>query len=206
MSPISMQIAAFDPDLQTGSYGNQNVEFYLANWRKQGALLGNSIPEGTYPAIWYREEYETAWQAAFNSACVPTLGGLPDCSVCSKGELLLQQCYQDATEAAAALGSNDCAATGAWPGGSSCVGAGRQVCVGDDCAEFNCEDYPYPWDPSKQVAHSPPDLVIDRTTGIVQWETGINPFERDTAPYAEDFTDSDGVVLGAAGTTPSKAS
>lgn len=87
ITQVVVQIAAFDPDLEAGTYGNQNVEFYLASWRKQGALLGNSIPEGTYPALWYKQEYEAAWQTSFNSACVPTLGGVPDCSVCAKGEL-----------------------------------------------------------------------------------------------------------------------
>lgn len=80
---LLLQIAAFDPDL--GYRGNEAVSFYIANWQKQGALLGNSIPEGTYPAIWYREEYEKAWQNAFNRLCIPPLGGVPTCSACAKG-------------------------------------------------------------------------------------------------------------------------
>lgn len=44
----TFQISAYDPD------ADDTVTFYLANSTKQGAVLANTIPEGTYPALWYR--------------------------------------------------------------------------------------------------------------------------------------------------------
>lgn len=70
------------------------------------------------------------------------------------------------------------------------------------CAEFNCEDYVYPWDPAVHVAHAPPDLVVETATGVVRWETGINPFETDSAPYGEDRLDENGGLIAARGTVP----
>lgn len=44
----TFQISAFDPD------AHDTVTFHVASWEKHGALMGNSIPEGTYPGNWYK--------------------------------------------------------------------------------------------------------------------------------------------------------
>jgi hypothetical protein len=77
----TFQLSAYDPD------ADDTVEFFLADWRKQGALMGNSIPEGTYPPFWYKEVYEARRLEAFNFACVngpPGSGGSANCGNCPK--------------------------------------------------------------------------------------------------------------------------
>jgi hypothetical protein len=87
---------------------------------------------------------------------------------------------------------------------SAIAGAGKVFCQGNPevCGEFNCEDYIYPWDPAVHIAHSPPNLVVETSTGVVRWETGLNPFETDTAPYMENRLDENGDVIALAGTVP----
>jgi len=162
----TFQLAAYDPD------HDDIVKFYIGDWKKHGALLGNTIPEGTYPTMWYKEAYEALRMAKISEAC---------------------------------------SEVNQWPYGDvSCVhcpkGGNREICHtepgGEEiCEEFNCVDYP-PWDPSIHTAHPPPDLVVRRDTGVIQWETGKSPFEYDSGCYQEDFVDDNGVILGRAGDCP----
>lgn len=68
--------------------------------------------------------------------------------------------------------NNDCA---------NCPVGGGKMFQGK---EFNCVDYP-PWDNAVHLAHSPKYLTVEESTGIVRWETGVNPFDADTALYQE---------------------
>lgn len=57
----TFEVAAYDPDINPDGSGNEQVKYYLANWRQQGALLANAIPEGYNPAPpgqWFKEDYE----------------------------------------------------------------------------------------------------------------------------------------------------
>eukprot|EP00898_Chlorokybus_atmophyticus_P003902 jgi/Chlat1/4512/Chrsp29S04581 len=48
--------------------------------------------------------------------------------------------------------------------------------------DFSCTLFPA-WDDSVNYAFAPPDLTIRTADGVVTWETGISPFDVDTAPY-----------------------
>ena len=87
--------------------------------------------------------------------------------------------------------------------GVACVGPNGvdcQYCKPEDGKvyqgqPFDCVKYPE-WVNEKNLAHAPQDLVIDKTTGIVQWETGVDPFTTDTAAYQENFdANADGDLL-----------
>ena len=132
----TFQVAAYDPDVTSG-VGNEEVKFYLADFMKQGGLMGNAIPEGSYPVNWYKEEYE-----------------------------------EERLNALATLCDNDC---------DNCPVGGGKLWDGE---EFNCVDYP-PWDNALHLPHSPKYLSIEETTGIVHWETGINPYDTDAGAYGE---------------------
>lgn len=64
---------------------------------------------------------------------------------------------------------------------SNCPKGGGKLHEGK---EFNCVDYP-PWDNAMHLAHSPQYLTVEETTGVVRWETGVNPYDTDTALYQE---------------------
>lgn len=162
----TFQLSAYDPDIDKSGFGTEAVKYKIASYVKQGAILGNSIPEGSYPPLWHKEKYEAKRQSAMAVACVGPNG--VDCQYCKPedGKLYLGE-------------------------------------------PFDCVRYPE-WDNEKNLAHSPPNLVIDETTGIVQWETGVGPFTTDTSAYQEDFdANADGDLLdladGTKGEVPSPA-
>ena len=147
----TFQVSAYDPDLDGSGFGTEAVKYKIASSIKQGAILSNSIPEGSLP-LWQKESYEAKRQNAMAVACVGLIG--VDCQYCKPGD------------------------------GKMYMGQ-----------PFDCEKYPE-WDNTKNLANSPPGLVIDETTGIVQWETGIDPFTTDTAAYVEDFdANNDGDLI-----------
>ena len=160
----TFKFVAYDPDISSTGFGTEEVTYKLASSIKQGALLANSIPEGSYPALWLKEEYTAKRASGLSVACVGSGG--QDCDYCLPG-------------------------------------SGKQY-LG---ASFDCEQYPG-WDNSVNLAHNPPALTLNETTGVVQWETGVNPFVVDGEAYKEDFdADGNGVVGndgdGIAGEVPS---
>ena len=148
----TFQLAAYDPDIDKTGFGTESVEYRIASYIKQGAVLSNSIPEGSFPSLWHKETYEAKRQSAMAVACVGPNG--VDCQYCKPED---GKVYQG--------------------------------------QPFDCLKYPE-WVNEKNLAHAPQDLVIDKTTGIVQWETGVNPFTTDTAAYQENFdANADGDLL-----------
>ncbi|KAK3285088.1 hypothetical protein CYMTET_7287 [Cymbomonas tetramitiformis] len=62
--------------------------------------------------------------------------------------------------------------------------------------------YP-PWSISTNLAHPPERMSVNAYTGVVQWETGVNPSQMDTAAYLTDWDrDGNGLLDDVKGTVP----
>ena len=151
---------------------------YMATFQVAAYDPDTTIGVGNDPVKFYLADYMK--QGALLSNAIPEGGGTANW-------------YKEEYEAKrlsilSSLCNNDCA---------NCPKGGGKLFEGK---EFNCVDYP-PWSNDVHLAHSPKYLTIEEDTGIVRWETGINPFDTDTALYKETR-----VGYGVTGECPDKTS
>jgi len=173
----TFQISAYDSNFEKEAFlggkelYNEEVFFFIANSRKHGVLLANQVPDLKYPSRWYKDRYEEARIECYNISCKDANGTIAPypggCGNCKKGA------------------GKICATT-------TLVTDNGQTEVRK--LEFSCEAYP-PWDNNKNLAHAPPRMSMNVTTGVVQWETGVNPYHIDNDTYYGDWDrDGDGVL------------
>lgn len=177
----TLQVAAHDMDVSLG--GQDEVYFLLGTSEQHGALLANQVPEGAYApgstvaaSLFYEDAYEAERKKCMAVAC--TAAG--------------QDGSADADGYAQSLGGAVNCSYCPTGGDRWC----RQLPNGGPKLPFSCEEYP-PWDAARNLAAHPPRMSIDRTTGVVTWETGVGPFEVDTGRYAADWDSNDDGVLDA---------
>ncbi|KAK3287761.1 hypothetical protein CYMTET_4743 [Cymbomonas tetramitiformis] len=185
----SFRISAYDPDIDPEAYDetslktvhNQDPYFFIGNRQQHGYLLSNQVPDLKYPSKWYESAYEEARMKCYNISCVdPNTGVAPaypsGCGFCPEG------------------GSQPICSTTTYTNDNN-----TEVTLE---LEFSCDAYPV-WNNAQHLAHAPPRMVMDPTTGVVLWEVGINPYENDTMPYLYDWDrDGDNVIEPLGGTTP----
>jgi len=204
----TFQVSGFDPDIDPEAYkgnkleSNEVVYYFLASQRKMGMLLANQVPDLKFPSRWFRAEYEEARRDCYLTSCISAVGGVADpfilvgtgANLIPAGvNLTVGQTFTPDSSLAAHNGFDSFKYEGTC---SECAG-GDRTCTQlreegpsgitiETPLNFTCERYE-PWDNNVNLAHQPERLYLDRYTGVVQWETGINPRDVDNATYLTDF-------------------
>jgi len=211
----SFQVSGFDPDIDPAAYvgskleSNEAVFYFLASQRKMGMLLANQVPDLKFPSRWFRKDYEEARQDCYQRACIAvgsstadifelTGTGVPG----NRSANLVSDDIPFGTKLKVGHTFPGDIVNGFEPftyeGSCSECALGDRVCTvlrgvdeennpePDIPLYFTCGLYP-PWDNQLNLAHQPERLYLDRYTGVVQWETGINPRDSDTADYRTDL-------------------
>eukprot|EP00959_Pyramimonas_sp_CCMP1952_P042115 880826-Pyramimonas_sp.AAC.1 len=207
----TFNLQGYDPDINPEAYkgnkkeSNERIFYFLASRRKMGMLLANQIPDLKFPSRWFKDDYEAARQDCYEKSCTNANGSI---------EPFLKAGTTDVT-----IGNRDGAGIVYEGSCANCAGGDRTCttlrttvngAVVETPLNFTCELYK-PWDNDINLAHQPPNLYLDKYTGVVQWETGISPIQEDDAVYMTDLvldadplnpTTSPGTVLFAKGTKP----
>eukprot|EP00976_Prorocentrum_cordatum_P030886 628839-Prorocentrum_minimum.AAC.1 len=180
----TFNLQGFDPDVHPSAYqrgaaaaggvnfygpADERVHYFLASKRKMGMLVANQVPDLRLPSLWAnKENYEAARQECYEMSCTNANGSI---------DPFIKRGTRDPK---VSIGNVDPATNTVYEGSCSNCAGGDRTCttlratvngtVVETPLNFTCELYPK-WDNDRNLAHQPPNLYLDKYTGVVQWET-----------------------------------